>query len=88
MAIDETFVTVILILAILAAIPAGVIVAVYAAKRLSPVTISPVIPWVLVALAVLLIGAALLFLLPVSYRSRRVFRTRSRYGRLSGDAAP
>ena len=69
MAIDETFVTVILILAILAAIPAGVIVAVYAAKRLGPVTISPIIPWVLVALAVLLIGAALLFLLPVSYRS-------------------
>ena len=69
MAIDETFVTVILILAILAAIPAGVIVAVYAAKRLGPVTISPVIPWVLVAGAVLLIGAALLFLLPVSYRS-------------------
>ena len=69
MAIDETFVTVILILAILAAIPAGVIVAVYTAKRLSLVTISPVIPWVLVAGAVLLIGAALLFLLPVSYRS-------------------
>ena len=69
MAIDQTFVTVILILAILAAIPAGVILAVYVAKRLSPVTFSPVVPWVLVAGAVLLIGAALLFLLPVSYRS-------------------
>ena len=63
MAIDATFVTVALILAILAAIPAGVIVAVYAAKRLSPVTFSPVVPWALVAVVVLLIGAALLFLL-------------------------
>ena len=61
--------TAILILAILAAIPAGVIVAVYAAKRLSQVTISPVIPWVLVAAVVLLIGAALLFLMPVTYTS-------------------
>ena len=69
MSVDETFVTVILILAILAAIPAGVIVAVYAAKRLGPVTFSPAVPWVLVALAVLLIGAALLFLLPVSFTS-------------------
>ena len=69
MAIDETFVTVILILAILAAIPAGVIVAVYTAKRLGPVTFSPVIPWVLVAAVVLLIGAALLFLMPVKYTS-------------------
>ena len=69
MSVDETFVTVILILAILIAIPAGVIVAVYAAKRLGPVTFSPAVPWVLVALAVLLIGAALLFLLPVSFTS-------------------
>lgn len=69
MAIDGTFVTVILILAILAAIPAGVIAAVYAAKRLSPVTFSPVVAWVLVAAAVLLFGAALLFLLPVTYTS-------------------
>ena len=65
MAIDATLVTVVLILAILAAIPAGVIVAVYAAKRLSPMTFSPVVPWALVAVVVLLIGAALLFLLPV-----------------------
>lgn len=69
MAVDETFVTVILILAILAAIPAGVIVAVYAAKRLSPVTFSPVVPWVLVAIVVLMIGAALLFLMPFSTTS-------------------
>ena len=69
MAIDETFVTVLLILAILAAIPAGVILAVYAAKRLSPVTFSPVIPWVLVAGSLLLIGAAILFLMPFSYTS-------------------
>ena len=41
MAIDETFVTVILILAILAAIPVGVIAAVYVAKHLSPVPFSP-----------------------------------------------
>ena len=64
MAIDTTFVTVVLILAILTAIPAGIIAAVYVAKRLSPLTISPVVPWALVALAVLLIAAALLFLLP------------------------
>ena len=69
MAVDVTFVTVILVLAILAAIPAGVIAAVYAAKRLSPVTFSPVVPWVLVAIVLLLIGAALLFLLPVTYTS-------------------
>ena len=65
MAIDETFVTVILILAILAAIPAGVIAAVYAAKRLSSMTFSPVVPWALVAVVVLLIAVALLFVLPV-----------------------
>ena len=69
MAIDTTFVTVVLIIAVLAAIPAGVILAVYAAKRLSPVTFSPVVPWVVVVAAVLLIVAALLFLLPVRYTS-------------------
>ena len=65
MGIDATFVTVVLILAILAAVPAGVIVAVYAAKRLSPVTFSPIVPWVLVAVVILMIVAALLFLIPV-----------------------
>ena len=63
MAIDETFVTVILILAILAAIPAWVIVAVYAAKHLSPVPFSPVVLWVLVVVVALMIVGALLFLL-------------------------
>ena len=69
MAIDETFVTVILILAILAAIPAGVIAAVYTAKRLSPVTFSPVVPWALVAVVVLLIASALLLMFPVTTTS-------------------
>ena len=66
MAVDMTFVTVVVILAILAAIPAGVIVAVYVAKRLSSVTFSAVVPWVLVAAVALLVAAALLFLVPVT----------------------
>ena len=49
----------------MAAIPAGVIAAVYAAKRLSSMTFSPVVPWALVAVVVLVIAVALLFVLPV-----------------------
>ena len=64
MASDEIFVMVILILAILAAIPAGVIAAVYAAKRLSRATVPPVVLWALVAVWVLILVAALLFFMP------------------------
>ena len=63
MASDGTFVSIVLILAISVALPAWVIVAIYAAKHLSPKPFSPVVLRVLVAVVALMVVGALLFLL-------------------------